>query len=636
MNDNPNDMTTSTTSLVMRLLRWLVLAALLVVLVFLSLWLGSILFSWVIVPAFVERHIRELGRLLGWPNDIVWLVSVPLAVASSVLVAWVFRRNRRRRWAAIGGLVAMAVVYFGLHAWLSRNHLYDPKGQPLFYWGLTPWGEIHKQAEPGLSPYTHKPLRPASPEYLALIRARLREPLQPANPATNDWFDANMGWPLLWYIRNPQGELEFYKRPAIHPRYRVELQEVTVELRGEWEQEQARMAADAAAHDARELEEKRQEAVARAAEQQRLLQIEQARVEAERIRAESALREQAATAARAREEQTRRDVEAKAAQARQDVEAKEAKARRIAEATARYETALAERSSQEREAAESRHRQDILDRRAREATAEVIALDWLLPGEMLRQICPKLNVESFQANVFEEDYAGRRFRYSGRVARLQKDTRLATFESLTVGEIHFIVQATLQPETVGQLRAGREASVAGTVVALRFVAGITNINGLRGRLCILELGNATGYYRESVAAQPTKTVARKTSSGEPLFVPMSSFSGNTPLQAGFGFTVENSVRLVFTPLRLLGRHTDSGHDRAVVVQTPSYPSPGIFSAPPMPAFPVVQMARPMATGPTQVRVVQPAGVQPPFVRLPPVNYPPQNRQVRPSGERRAR
>src|SRR5256885_5086004 len=113
MHQNLNDMMTSNTSFVMRLLRWLALGVLLAAVLFLLLWLGGILISWVIVPALVERHVRELGRLLGWPNDIVWLVSVPLALASSVLVVWVFRRDRRRRWLAIGGLVAIIVIYFG-------------------------------------------------------------------------------------------------------------------------------------------------------------------------------------------------------------------------------------------------------------------------------------------------------------------------------------------------------------------------------------------------------------------------------------------------------------------------------------------------------------------------------------------
>ena len=259
MNNKSDAMKTATTSPGMRLLRWLAIGLLLALLVGLSLWLLGILFSWVIVPAVVESHTRELGRLLGWPDDIVWLVSIPLALVASALAGWLFGRDARRRRLAFGGLAAMAVIYFGFHAWLSRNHLYDQKGRPLFYWGLTPAGEIHKQSEPGLNPYTHKPLLPASREYLALVRARLSEPLRSVSPATNEWFDVNMGWPLLWYHRTSQGEFEFYQRPAIHPRYQVELQAVTVELRQEWEREQNRLAAEAETRNALEREEKRKQ-----------------------------------------------------------------------------------------------------------------------------------------------------------------------------------------------------------------------------------------------------------------------------------------------------------------------------------------------------------------------------------------
>ena len=495
----------------------------------------------------------------------------------------------------------MAVIYFGFHAWLSRNHLYDQKGRPLFYWGLTPAGEIHKQSEPGLNPYTHKPLLPASREYLALVRARLSEPLRSVSPATNEWFDVNMGWPLLWYHRTSQGELEFYKRPAVHPRYQVELQEVTVEVFQEWERAQSHHLAEVAEREAQKFDQQHKQDAARAVEQERILEIERLRLATEQQKAENARR--------------------------QEAEALALKAQRIAEAAA-------EQAREERAATESRHQQEVANRRAREAAAEVSALDWLVPAEMLEQVCPKLNAESFQLNVFEDEYAGRRFRYSGRVARLQKDKRLATFEPLRVGEVHIIVQAALKPEIRGQLRAQRETTVAGTVAALRFVAGYTNINGLKGKLCILELGNTTGYARE--AAPPSKPVVRAPRNSEPLFVPMASFSDNGPSPAVLGFALENGTRLVFAPLRLLGRHPQPNPVCAVGEPPSGSPHPIRIPAAHPPEAPVAMWSHPVANQPVQGRAVAAVGPQPHFGRPSPLGACPQNREVRTAGERRAR
>ena len=188
---------------------------------------------------------HELGRVAGWGSEIISAVTVIAVVASVFFFRMMFTRNRQRHWTAVAALAGFAVVYFGLHIWFGRGQLYDSAGRPIFYWGLTTQGTIYKQSEPGLNPYTHKPLLPASAEYLTLIRTRLNEPLNQVDPATHNWFDANTGWPMLWYYRSPQGQSEFYMRPAIHPLYQVELQPVTVEFRHQWEQEQSELKAKA-------------------------------------------------------------------------------------------------------------------------------------------------------------------------------------------------------------------------------------------------------------------------------------------------------------------------------------------------------------------------------------------------------
>lgn len=596
MNNNPNNMYNSKPSLLMRLIRFAVAALILSLALILLVWIGWIVFPWVTIPTIVEPRVRELGRMAGWGSEIISAVTVIAVVVSVFFFRMMSTRNRRRRWTAISALAGLAVAYFSLHAWLSRDHLYDPTGKPTFYWGLTPQGTIHKQSEPGLNPYTQKPLLPASSEYLTLIRTRLREPLKQVDPAAHEWFDANTGWPMLWYYRSPQGQSEFYARPAIHPLYQVELQPVTVELRRQWEQEQAELKAKATALARQEDEQRQAEAVQRAAEQQRLLEIERARVEAERLKAEAA---------------------------------REEKAARAEEQKIREQALQAERESQEKAAAETRRRQMILDRRVREAATPVTDLEWLSPVGMLAQICPNLRADSFRQEMFEEDFAGRRFRYNGRVIRLLDNKRLALLETVTAGEIHLMIQVNLQPETGDTLRVNREASLAGTVTAIRFISGVTNINGILGQVCILQLGNTTGSYRETVAQAPAKKTMQNTSKGEPLFVPMSSFRENPPLQGAIGFTFENGVRLIFAPLRLLGGHDETTEYKATpgVMQTYPVSSPTFVPYHPCPpsTYRVTYYSTPVARPP--IRVIRPIYVPcPPMIRSPTVYSARQHRQ----------
>lgn len=612
MNQPPETMNDTKPSPAFRLLRLAFIALLLIVGVVMLVWLGWIILPWIALPALIEPRVRELGRVGNWSAELIAVVTVFAVVVGVFFFRRVFTRNPRKHWTAVSVLAGLVVVYLGMHAWFGRGHIYRPTGEPAFYWGLTPQGTIHKQSEPGLNPYTRKPLSPASPDYLALIRSRLLESLVPVNPAVHVWFDPNTGWPMLWYYRNPEGQIEFYTRPAIHPRYQVELLPVTVELRRAWEQEQNE-------HRAAELrqaaEAQRQLLVAAdhlAAEQQQQLEIEQARVAAERLQTEAAEREAETVAAREREEAAR-----------------QAEAERLSELARR-----AEQHAQEQQAAAERRRQSIIERRTREAAAPIIALDWLSPAQMIGQLCPDLTAESFQLQRFADDYAGRRFRHTGRVAQLlkSKQDRIAVFEVVTVGEIHLLVRATLQGETVAKLRTGREASIAGTVAALRLTGGFTNINGLRGQLCILELGNTEGYVQTAkletipkpAAAKPVaaKQPTEKKPAADPLFAPMSEFSGNPPVAAAFGYTFENSVRLVFSPLRLFGRSKQpTVQRRPLPLPNNAAPPPAVvWYSPPLPS--TTPVARPLPA-----RTVLPPAHTIPVPRPP---CPPANLQYRPS------
>jgi hypothetical protein len=538
MNMNPNTPSSARTSALPRLLGFVLIVLLVISSLVLLLFLARFALTWVVVPFFVEKYVSELGRVAGWGRDITWAVIAGAVFVVSYVVGFVFRRGPGQRRAALGALAALGVSYFSLHAWFTRDQLYDQSGQPLFYWGLTPLGEIFKQPEPGINPYTGIRLLPASLDYFVLIRTRLREPLRQVDPATHDWFDLNCGYPLLWYVRNSNGGLEFYPRPAIHPRYRTELQPVSVELLHEWEREQARRQAEAEVQ----------------------AQAQERRLEVARLRDEEARRE----ADRARDQQASEDARRMAAEA---------------QAQAKAET---ERLARLRAAVQQIDRFRAAQRRASEAVAPAHLLDWLNPAGLAARVCPQLTAESFQSAVFTNEFYLRRFRFLGQIVALRKDTCQVTFPIVTCGNLHCLVVATLAPEALRAARLKREFVVAGTLVDIQFSASATNINGAPGYLCTVILANGTMAYREAVAPQRIKTSSSLENS-DALFASRSQFRADTtPVQAAVGFPVESTARVVFAPLRLVPR-VKSAPSEACASQPATSPlyacaAPGVRSA----------------------------------------------------------
>jgi len=130
-----------------------------------------------------------------------------------------------------------------------------------------------------------------------------------------------------------------------------------------------------------------------------------------------------------------------------------------------------------------------------------------------------------------------------------------------------MIYADLKPEIGEKMRPNREATLAGTITGITIIPGFTNINGINGQVCILRFGNASGNFNEPtpIASKvQTRPSAPPTKNNAPYFEPMTSYSDNTPVQASVGYVVENGVRLVFLPLRLI-----CGYDRSAV----SYSAP---------------------------------------------------------------
>lgn len=493
---------------------------------------------WFVLPIFVQRYVSELARLAGWGQDLTGAVTVAAVFVISYIGGLVFGRDKAQRRAAMAVLTGLMAGYFGLHEFLTRGQIYDEHGHPRFYWGLTPSGEIYQQTKPGLNPYTRQPLQPASPDYFILVRSRLSEALRETDPGRADWFDANTGWPLLWWARTPGGQMEFFRRPGIHPLYQIELQPVSTEVRHEYDSMVARKEAE------------REALAAQNAAKENTLREEQRN---ERERKERAERE------RVFEEKAQTEAEdrAKAAAAKQALELEQ----------------------QRKTAQEAREqRRAVLDRRAREAVAPIDNLECLTPEGLLTNVCPSLNSASFRPGLFEKDFAERRFRFQGDIDHLRRRDNEAWFTPTTIGDLHLIVRCVLQPGFFHCLKANRQATVAGTVARISFWPGTTNINGLVGQVCIVDVGNAVVPKSAlNVARTPSlvHTEAATTGLQTPPADPPATAS--TP-------TIYSSSQLAPVPQQVSTSMPCPSVPTAPIVD---YPSPAVAYAPALPVAPTV-------------------------------------------------
>jgi len=523
-----NSATGSKPTLLTRLVNLIIVALMVVGILILLLWIARMAFTWLIVPSYVQDYMQELVTVSGLSRDLGWPVILVAVFGVSYLVESAVRLRSKNRGLILIVLIACFAAYWGLHAWYTRNDLFDREGKPLFYWGLNPDGTTHRQTTPGLNRITAQPLRPASQEYL-ILRGRETEPFISVDAATNDWFGIT-GQPLLWWSARPDGKLDFFRRSGVDPRYGSQPQPVTLPIRKQWEQEQTKLKAEAEARAARDALVQREAQARRAAEQQRLFEIEHSRAEAARYENETA-------AACARDERMHREAEQKAAEAeqqarrdaaenaRREAEAKILEAKRVA--TSSIPAAQPAWQSTPPADAASR-RQMVLDRRAREATAPATSLAWLEPCEVISRIRPNVNPPIFHSDVFSDGYQFRRFRFVGTTLRFQQSTRQITFAVTTCESAHCQVVATLTPEASFHFAMGGELRLCATVADIK-LGGAAHSNGQWAPLWTIFLCNATSAEPQSAAeAQPIHEAAMSLANPAPFAIESMAVPGGLP------------------------------------------------------------------------------------------------------------
>ena len=371
----------------------------------------------------------EIQPSLKWLFSSIVILPVGFGLARMVM-ARDFSKAARGLAVALGTLLAV-----GIYAWVGTQHFnFDAQGRPVVYLSFHRDG-VRKSFYPGIDRVTGRPKEAVSPDRAVWLTELVRQPVRVVNPAVEtNWFDANSGEPNLWFVELAPGQWQFFNRPHFHQQIKVEVQPVTPEFMAQWQAEQARLAAEAAAErlrteaQARALAEKKEREEQLRVERRRLAEIA-AKAEAEaKVRAEAELR--------ARESQLLREQ----VNARQRQQAADEAARLTLE-----------------------HQQKGVERRVREATADPSRLEHWDAARFLSRVFPELDGNHPDKQVFDDEYAGRRFRFRDRVEEIQAHSRTVMFAATVYGKMRFRISGFTRPGSENAFKAGCDAIFTATV-----------------------------------------------------------------------------------------------------------------------------------------------------------------------------
>lgn len=441
---------------------------------------GAVLFS---------RGLNSLADLMHMPDWVKSMTFWALLVPFSLLFAQTFSPFQKSRWRSTTFLIGTAVIYWSIVAILNYHRYFDPiTGQPLKWVDVDPYGRVYLSDRPGVDPKTGRPWIPVTPALVQKFYAPQNIPSTPqkADPKSGAWFSPYTGEALLFYYHpSTNDSWEFFKgTPGMFDeRTGSPLLPVTHAIQQEWQSDMERQQVEAAAREAKRITEER-EAAKKAAAEQAAREIQQQEAAKKAAAEEAILKDKEEEAAK---EATIQEQQEKAKQ-------QEEEQRQVAEDAARARM------------------QFIESQRTTEAVAPIASLEWLRPEGFLDECFPQFNLQSYQSNVFQSNFFHRRMRYTGQVKRVVTKSNLAIFEFQTFSGIHLAIQATLQPGMARSLRAGKFATVAGTICNWRHLPGNTRVEGIDGQGMILDLSGV------EVVPEETKPVASsRTCPARPVF-----------------------------------------------------------------------------------------------------------------------
>jgi hypothetical protein len=212
-------------------LRVLVVVVVLALLLWPLLAIGNFLTARGVYRHFVDVLADQLGWNLYLIKALVLACLVPFFYAVKLFFS-PFNKIKRRQGALL--MTAMAVAYNLFFYFGTRDVTFGfGHRETLKYYARTDKGIVFYD-RPGFDPTTGQELKPVTPEAVRELNQLREGPLARVDPAQVAWFNPYTGAPELWYYRFPDGQLEFYNRPGMHPQTGEKLSPVTKELYMSW------------------------------------------------------------------------------------------------------------------------------------------------------------------------------------------------------------------------------------------------------------------------------------------------------------------------------------------------------------------------------------------------------------------
>lgn len=204
-------------------------AIVLVLLIIISLFVSGKFWGWLILFPYLGDKIQQWLGIGYWESR---AISIPVAMFIIFYLPWLFSFKKNRRTRALISIASVGTfLCIGMSlAYKDRN--FDPQGKAVKCVTRNVWGQlIETSCGPAYDSISGEAVVPMTPSYARELEIAKSGPpkFKRAVLDYNTRFFSAKGDPLLWYYKYPDGKLEFFLEPGMHPVRNIALSPINKE-----------------------------------------------------------------------------------------------------------------------------------------------------------------------------------------------------------------------------------------------------------------------------------------------------------------------------------------------------------------------------------------------------------------------
>lgn len=195
----------------------LIAAIVLALLIIIGILVSGKFWGWLILFPYLGNKVQEWLGIGYWESR---AISIPIAMIIIFYLPWLFSMKKTRRTRALITIASVGTALcIGMSfAYMDRN--FDPQGKAVKCVTRNVWGQIvETSCGPAYDSISGEPVMPMTPTYARELEIAKGGPpkFKRAILDDNTRFFSTKGDPLLWYYKYPDGRLEFFLEPGMHP-----------------------------------------------------------------------------------------------------------------------------------------------------------------------------------------------------------------------------------------------------------------------------------------------------------------------------------------------------------------------------------------------------------------------------------